>query len=157
MHTASDTIGNRIGAYLLDRLFLLIGLLVILTPTVYFIVTSTPSDPGVTPTGPVVGTATSLIVALWLAGLLLVAVQPIYTVVMEARGGQTHGKRSADIVVVTTEGTSIGTKEALIRAVSWFFEGFFFGIPALVAILATDDSQRIGDILAGTVVVEVED
>lgn len=157
MDTASDTVASRFGAYIIDRILLFVGLMIVLTPVV-FVLLATPGlgDLGTDPAVLVGGPLLSILGASYVAPLFLPLVQFFYTAVMEARGGQTYGKRGSGIVVVTTDGNSIGAKEAIIRAISWFFEGFFFGIPALVAILATEDSQRIGDILAGTVVVEVE-
>lgn len=158
MDTASDTIGSRMGAYILDRVLLLIGLLIVLTPAI-FLLLATPGlgDLGTEPTVLVGGLLVSLLGASYVAPLFLPVAQFFYTVVMEARGGQTYGKRGSGVVVVTTDGAAIGWREAIIRSVAWLFEGFFFGIPALVAVLATEDSQRIGDLLAGTVVVETED
>ncbi|MFB6175688.1 MAG: RDD family protein [Halobaculum sp.] len=154
MDTASETVRSRIDAYFFDRLLLLAGSVLILTLFFYLSIDASLVASALGPDADLSPLMVSLLTGATLSSLLTPFVQLTYTLVMETRNGQTYGKRRYDIVVVTTDGDEIGAK-ATIRMISWFFEGFFFGIPALVAILATDDSQRIGDILAGTVVVEV--
>lgn len=68
--------------------------------------------------------------------------------------GQTPGKRAFSLRVIKTEGYSIGFYESmlrnLLRAADFFPVGYAAG---LVATMSTDKMQRIGDLVAGTMVV----
>jgi uncharacterized RDD family membrane protein YckC len=68
--------------------------------------------------------------------------------------GQTPGKRYAQIRVIKDDGRPIGTYEAIVRnAVRWvdWLPGMY-GI-GLISIFASRKSKRLGDFVAGTVVV----
>ncbi len=70
--------------------------------------------------------------------------------------GQTLGKRSLSIRVITTDGGPIRFRHAAIRSLIGFVE-FFVLLPggpiALISALLTSRSQRVGDLVAETVVV----
>lgn len=69
-------------------------------------------------------------------------------------GGRTPGKRVAGLRVVRSDGSAIGFRASavrnLLRLVDFLPTVYAFG---LVAILATRDNQRLGDLAAGTVVI----
>jgi uncharacterized RDD family membrane protein YckC len=80
----------------------------------------------------------------------------VYFWIGEAHWGRTLGKRFADLRVVRTDGGRIGYGAAfvrtLLRAVDWLPTAYLIGA---VAIWVTKRNQRLGDLVAGTVVVRV--
>jgi uncharacterized RDD family membrane protein YckC len=71
--------------------------------------------------------------------------------------GRTVGKMALGLRVVREDGGPIRFRQALVRGVVWFFVDFWvFGLGGAVAIfvsLASAKGKRVGDFLAGTVVV----
>jgi len=79
-----------------------------------------------------------------------------YFVVLEALWSRTVGKFFQGLVVRRLDGSSIGWKESLIRNFFRLLEVnplLFGGIPAGIAIFSSPRKQRLGDMVAGTVVV----
>ena len=74
-----------------------------------------------------------------------------YKVYFEANGGQPFGKQMMGIKVIKADGSPCTWGASLIRNVLLGFEGTFI---ALIVILVTDKSQRVGDLAGGTVVVK---
>ncbi len=69
-------------------------------------------------------------------------------------GGRTPGKRAAGLRVVSDEGAPVGLSASLIRNFMRLIEGVaLWYLPAMVAVLATRHNQRLGDLMAGTLVV----
>lgn len=100
-----------------------------------------------------------------LAGVALVflfAVQWLYFVICESWKGTTPGKALLGLRVVTKEGRPITFGAAalrnLLRAVDMFPGVFVIGLylPAFAAMAITGRFQRLGDLLAGTMVVVPE-
>ncbi|ONI77366.1 RDD family protein [Actinosynnema sp. ALI-1.44] len=90
--------------------------------------------------------------------LVLVVVLIGYPVLAETlTRGKTIGKAAAGLRVVRTDGGPIRFRHALVRALAGFFVDFWgvglFGCVAVVVSLASRNSQRVGDMLAGTLVV----
>jgi uncharacterized RDD family membrane protein YckC len=89
--------------------------------------------------------------------LMLFAAQWLYFVVLEAWKGTTPGKRSMGLRVVTTEGRPIGFVAAalrnVVRAADVLPSVYLVG---LVSMTITRRFQRLGDLVAGTMVVVVE-
>jgi uncharacterized RDD family membrane protein YckC len=77
---------------------------------------------------------------------------PIYTIIAEARTGQTIGKRLLDLRVVRESGAAIGLGQAIVRQLPMFLQ--IFMIDVLFA-LFTDKSQRAFEIISKTRVVRV--
>lgn len=80
----------------------------------------------------------------------------IYFIVLEALWSRTLGKYYQGLTVRKLDGSRCGWKSALIRGGLRIIEVnplLFGGIPAGLVIISTDRKQRLGDILAGTVVV----
>jgi len=86
-------------------------------------------------------------------GVLLGQVYVIYT---EAKYGQTIGKSAMDLVVVREDGSAASLGPAIIRyllvPIDYFPVFYFVGI---VSMILSDNDQRVGDRLAGTVVANV--
>lgn len=91
-----------------------------------------------------------------LKAFFLVLIYLGYFVVFEALWSRTLGKLFQGLVVRKLDGSPCDWKAALIRGVLRLFEVnplLFGGLPAGLVIVATERRQRIGDILAGTLVV----
>ena len=86
-------------------------------------------------------------------GLVVVvaACRLVYTTGFEFASGQTPGKKLVGIRVVTTAGTRLSLQAAILRNILRLIdEAFFIGLAAMVS---NSRRQRIGDLLAGTIVV----
>jgi uncharacterized RDD family membrane protein YckC len=91
-----------------------------------------------------------------IAGILSFAIANGYFISFETLWrGQTPGKRLAKIRVVRDDGQPIGVKESTLRSfVGWFDLGFFF-IGLLLVMLGRSE-KRLGDMAAGTLVIQDE-
>jgi uncharacterized RDD family membrane protein YckC len=100
-------------------------------------------------------TSEALAVALIFIVVLLVVVG--YRVVMETlTRGRTLGKMVLGLKVVRDDGSSIRFRHALVRTLMWFFVDFapwFAACPGIVASLMNKQGKRVGDMVAGTVVI----
>ena len=79
-----------------------------------------------------------------------------YFVVMEALWSRTLGKLFQGLVVRKLDGSPCDLKAALIRSALRMVEAnplLLGGLPAGLAIISSQRKQRIGDLLAGTLVV----
>ena len=76
----------------------------------------------------------------------------LYFVVMEAHSGQTIGKRITHLRVVDSTGRPPSIAQSLIRNFVRPFEAF--GLLGIAVVAFGDKGQRIGDLLAGTFVVD---
>ncbi len=133
MGTHTETLLPRIGAFLLDVILLgfALGLLVVITSVI--------SD-------------TLALLFTSLSALIFFA----YFIYMEGTYGQTLGKRVLGIVVVMEDGSPCDMKASAIRNLLRIVDGLFGYLVGLLAILLTDDDQRVGDLLGDTVVARVE-
>jgi uncharacterized RDD family membrane protein YckC len=69
--------------------------------------------------------------------------------------GRTPGKAALGLRVVTAEGAPIRFRHAAIRAILGLVDKYlvpFAGVPGVLALLATSRNQRLGDLVAGTIV-----
>jgi uncharacterized RDD family membrane protein YckC len=91
-----------------------------------------------------------------IAGILTFALTNGYFITWETIWrGQTPGKRLAKIRVVRDDGQPIGVKEAALRSfVGWFDLWFFF--LGLILVLFGRSEKRLGDMAAGTLVIQEE-
>jgi uncharacterized RDD family membrane protein YckC len=94
--------------------------------------------------------------ALAIASTLGFAISNGYFILFETLWrGQTPGKRFAKVRVIRDDGQPIGVKEAALRSfVGWFDLGFFW--IGSILILFNASEKRLGDIAAGTLVVQDE-
>src|SRR5262245_10905765 len=79
-----------------------------------------------------------------------------YFVLLEALWSRTFGKFFQGLVVRKLDGSRCDWKAALIRSALRIVEVnplLFGGLPAALVILASERKQRIGDLLAGTLVI----
>lgn len=78
----------------------------------------------------------------------------LYHVALEGRFGQTVGKRWFGVVVVSGDGRPCTYRAAFVRTAGRLVDALPVGyLVGLAAILLTPRDQRLGDLLAGTVVV----
>jgi uncharacterized RDD family membrane protein YckC len=81
----------------------------------------------------------------------------LYHLVMEVSlNGQSIGKKAMSIKVITLEGGQPSLSQYLIR---WMFRiidiGLFF-IPAFFSVILSSRSQRVGDMVAGTIIIDTK-
>lgn len=81
----------------------------------------------------------------------------IYFVVIEASYGATLGHQSFNLKVLTLDRKGIEFKHALKRHLLDPIDIFFYGIPAIITIKNSDKHQRIGDMWANTIVIDMTD
>ncbi len=102
------------------------------------------------------GALVFLIILIVLVGLLVLAMlgsMHAYFIYYEFKRGATPGKRILGLRVVSTDGARLTRGQAIYRdMVRWYVDGLLF-IPAFVSIYLTEKRQRVGDLLAGTMVV----
>lgn len=145
---------RRLAAYLLDLLLCYVSFALL---TAFILLASVGA-------GAVVGAAESALGAA--AGILLVAlfaIQWVYFAVLEGVRGTTPGKSAMGLRVVTTLGHPISFREAALRnvlraadALPLSYMGGLLSIAGLVSMTATRRFQRLGDLVAGTMVVAVD-
>ncbi|MDA3912556.1 MAG: RDD family protein [Bacteroidales bacterium] len=92
---------------------------------------------------------------------LLALVVPVfyflYFVIIEAIYGGTFGHQAFELKVLTLDRKEISFSQAFKRHLLDLIDFFFYGIPAIIAIKNSEKHQRIGDMLAKTVVVDTSD
>jgi uncharacterized RDD family membrane protein YckC len=133
-------VGSRILAYLIDMAIVLAGIFVGLFAVA------------------LLGQATDVVVPDWVALTIVLVLLPSwwlgYFIAFETLWrGRTPGKAALGLRVVTKEGAPVRFRHAAIRGllglVDFAVAGGFF---AVVFILLTRDNQRLGDLVAGTLV-----
>ena len=86
-------------------------------------------------------------------GLAALIVAFAYFAIMEGRFGQTLGKMAAGVRVVREDGGRIGIKEALLRTLMRIVDSIGSYLVAFVVALISGKNQRLGDMVAKTLVV----
>jgi uncharacterized RDD family membrane protein YckC len=77
-----------------------------------------------------------------------------YYILMEGHLGQTVGKMLLGTKVVREDSGEVpGIKTAVIRTVLRIIDGLFFYLVAFISVLASGKNQRLGDMVAHTLVV----
>lgn len=80
-----------------------------------------------------------------------------YFTYMEATFGQTFGKKLLGIVVVTEDGGPCDATDSVVRNLLRFADALpVFYLLGAIVVIVTDEDQRLGDLLAETVVARVE-
>lgn len=87
--------------------------------------------------------------------LILIALYFGYFAYMEATQGATLGKKALGLRVIRVDGGPIGWNEAIIRTLLRIVDqGIGSGLVGFICILATDKKQRVGDMVAKTIVIK---
>jgi uncharacterized RDD family membrane protein YckC len=89
----------------------------------------------------------------WVAFGLLLTLPFTVHVLLAAASGRTPGMRLTGLRIVTTAGERPRFTAYVVRWLLMVADGALFGLVGLVVIVATRRRQRIGDIVAGTLVV----
>jgi uncharacterized RDD family membrane protein YckC len=90
---------------------------------------------------------------LWAAFVVLPVLPFLLHVPLAARSGRTPGMRLTGLRIVTTAGGPPRFRAYVVRWLLMVADGALFGLVGLVVILATPRRQRIGDVVAGTLVI----
>ncbi len=122
--------GSRIAAYLIDTVIMILFLVIIAVISIVY-------------------KMGWLFVFAWIAFLLL----PLYYVIFEMRDGQSPGKKFLKIKVVDKEFKNIDFVKAFIRNITKAIP--FWPIVGVLLIALTENRQRLGDMLAGTLVIKI--
>lgn len=102
------------------------------------------------------GTSIDQEIGTWIMGASII-VAVLYFPVCESVWGRTLGKLITGLKIVDAEGKTPNIGRVLIRTLFRLLEvnpGLFGGIPAGIAVLATKRKQRLGDMAAGTYVLD---
>jgi hypothetical protein len=70
--------------------------------------------------------------------------------------GQSIGKKAMHIKVITLEGGQPSISQYIIRWMFRLFDIGLFFIPGFFSVVLTERSQRVGDIIAGTIVIDTK-
>ena len=133
-------LGSRILAYLVDMTVVVAGILVGLFAVA------------------LLGQASDVVVPDWVALTIVLVLLPAwwlgYFIAFETLWrGRTLGKAALGLRVVTREGAPVRFRHAAIRGLLGLVDFFLFGgFVAVVFILFSRDNQRLGDMVAGTLV-----
>lgn len=141
--------GRRVAAFAVDNVVLLILFLLVLTPFALPLAALDLASYSA-------AAAILLGIAGTLAALALVfGVYFGYYALLEGYRGQTLGKMLTGVEVILEDtGQAPGPRAAARRALLLMLaDAQFFGLVGLISILATDKRQRLGDMVAGTLVV----
>lgn len=100
--------------------------------------------------GPNVGI---LVVALIAMGVLVLLLVPTcYFAWFHFKEGQTPGKKILNLSVISLGGQKLTLKQCLVREICRYVDGFL-ALPVLLFVFFTKKGQRIGDLMADTMVV----
>ena len=142
MGTEGEVLGARILAFVVDTV--VIGVAVVVLALLFGLL------------GAGIGSRSLLGVGLLIAGFVGLLLQFGYFVYFEGKTGQTPGKRLLDVVVVKEDGRPCDYADAAVRNLLRIVDSIGLVIPYLVGLIVmfvTEDNQRIGDLVADTVVV----
>lgn len=81
----------------------------------------------------------------------------LYFVVVETINEATLGHQAFNLSVKTEDGKSISLKQSFKRHLLDPIDIFMFGIPARIAIKNSDKNQRLGDMWAKTIMIDLTD
>lgn len=144
-----DVVGRRVVAFLVDNVVILALILLPGTPLALLL-----TNLDAATLGPVAGFLLALAV-LAASLVLVVGVFIGYYALLEGRRGQTLGKKLMGIEVIREDTGGVpGARAAALRALLLMLaDGQFFCVVGFVSILATENHQRLGDMVAKTLVV----
>lgn len=143
----TDVVGARIGAQIVDSIIMLVLFFIgsfmggFVGGFFSAVAGNDGTGGGITLLGVVAGIATALFYAFLLEG---------------AWDGYTVGKKLFGIKVVKESGESCGYGASFVRNLLRIIDGLFYYVVGFIAMAASDKRQRIGDRVAGTVVVREE-
>ncbi|WP_053335860.1 RDD family protein [Bacteriovorax sp. DB6_IX] len=83
--------------------------------------------------------------------LLILSIYHGYFIYFDYNKAQTPGKKILGLKVISTNGARLTLKQCILREIFKWIDQLY--IPALISMLMTEKSQRLGDIAAGTQVI----
>lgn len=106
------------------------------------------------------GASVVVLVAMIIVGvvvlLAIMSVAHVYFIFFEFKKGATPGKKILGLRVISADGGPITKGQAIYRDfVRWYID-FLFILPAIVSLSVSKKRQRVGDLLANTLVVHSE-
>ncbi|MEA2432473.1 MAG: hypothetical protein QOI19_2946 [Thermoleophilaceae bacterium] len=91
--------------------------------------------------------------AIWIAIVAIVAIAIFF--VMQGLTGKTPGKAVVGIKVIRGDGRPPGIGRAIVREILWIIDGLpGVNLVGFITALVTQNNQRVGDMVAGTYVVD---
>jgi len=134
----------RIAAYLIDGL-----VLGVVNAVAYLTVIAMTASAGGS------GNESAALTAMLAALVLVIVLDGIYFVAQEGTSGQTLGKRVVGTKVVKADGSEMSVEAAFIRYFFLLLASFAVGgLLTVLMVALSDTKQRIGDRVAGTIVVK---
>lgn len=88
--------------------------------------------------------------------LLALALMQIYFIYFEYKTGATPGKKLFGLKVVSVDGKRMSRGQVIYRDMARWYLDLLFLLPGLISIAFTEKGQRVGDLLAKTMVVYSE-
>ena len=149
--TENDVIGHRIAAVIIDMIILWIVSIFILGITLFSAFTA-----GTVATGTATGGGLFSLVSFFFSLFVIVIIAFLYSFILEGWRGQTIGKMALGIIVVKENGAPCDYPSSFVRNILRIVDGMFAYVVGLIVIALTKRRQRIGDIVAKTVVVRVK-
>lgn len=80
----------------------------------------------------------------------------LYFTILEAKDGQTLAKKVSKVKVVRSDGTPVGLGRSLLRNIFRFIDALLFYAIGAGLIMYTEKSQRLGDLVADTIVIQAD-
>jgi len=137
-------VGNRIVAIIIDHI--IVGLITLLLAIPLGLQMFTAAAAGMVNPMAYLGS----MVGFWALSLVLWLV---YFTYMEGSSGQTLGKRLLRIKVVKENGKPLTYVDAFVRTLLRIVDGMVAYLIGFIVIIASEKKQRVGDMAAGTIVV----
>ncbi|HYG39178.1 MAG TPA: RDD family protein [Cytophagales bacterium] len=81
----------------------------------------------------------------------------LYFPLAESLFGKTLGKKALNLQVIDSAGESPALGQAFVRRLTDVIELAFIGIPALILMSTNSENKRLGDFIAGTTVIDLEE
>ncbi len=85
--------------------------------------------------------------------LIILLIVFLYFIIMEATTGKTIGKYIVKTKVVNKDGKKISWKQSIVRNLMRAVDGVFFYMIGFIAIYASKNNQRLGDMISKTYVI----
>jgi uncharacterized RDD family membrane protein YckC len=141
--------GSRIAAIIIDTIILMVIMAIIALPLglsawMFSMMTDVTAMLDLWANAAILGTFAVINAIIWI----------LYFSYFESTSGQTPGKRAMGIKVTKENGKKLTLGDALVRTILRIIDGLAFYILGLIIILVTEKKQRLGDILARTIVVK---
>ncbi|HEX3791759.1 MAG TPA: RDD family protein [Pseudonocardiaceae bacterium] len=144
----TGVVGRRCLQFVLDRLIVVVPVLILLVIAVLLISRLPLGSLGELE-------AVGITVASVLLVLTVLATWVVDTWWPYRHDGQTPAMKWLGLRLVNTDGTAPSLRAYVVRTLMLVVDGFLWGLLGLVVMLVSEQHQRVGDMVAGTLVVRV--